>query len=264
MKKPATRWILPLALMLAATVIALPRGSSADDILKPQQTGLPTSAPADSADEGIPDAAEFNSKLALQVWFCDEQGVKPLGKTPAADPLIVPKCRWWAIQPLAGVSVADAVAEGKAGGVRGLKLDEASDDDLAQLSGWPTLQAIDLSWTKITDVGLAHLKDLKGLQSLYLDGTKITDAGLAHLKDLKGLQTLYLNGTKITDAGLVHLKDLKGLQTLYLGGAQITDAGLAQLKELKGLQILYVGRTQITDAGLRDLRKALPNTQVSY
>jgi hypothetical protein len=247
--------------LCVAVLLAMPQVSPADDSPRPQ----PASAPNDSADEGAGDGAvEFNSKLALQVWLCDEQGVRPVGKTPAADALTIPKCRWWAVQPLAGVSLADVVAEAKGAGIKGLKLEDASDDDLAQLAGWPALQAIDLSWTKITDAGLARLKEHKGLQSIYLDGTKITDAGLAQLKELKDLQTLYLNGTRVTDAGLVNLEQFKGLQVLYLGGLQITDAGLAHLKELKGLQTLYVGRTQITDAGVRELRKALPNTQISY
>jgi len=61
----------------------------------------------------------------------------------------------------------------------------------------------------ISDAELSALVQLKGLaslQALDLSGTRITDAGLASLKGLRQLQTLVLNGTRVTDAGVADLR----------------------------------------------------------
>ena len=165
-------------------------------------------ASGDAADRGLTEGnVWFNSKLPLEVLVCDGHGgIWTLGRTPAAEPLPIPKCRWWAVVPLKGVSLADVAAEGKVKGVRGLKLRDASNGDLAQLSGWVELQTLDLSLSNITDGGLVHLKGLKGLRTLILSNTKITDAGLAHLRELKGLRTLDLKLTDITSGGLAELR----------------------------------------------------------
>jgi Leucine-rich repeat (LRR) protein len=72
-------------------------------------------------------------------------------------------------------------------------------------------------------LGLKELKDLNSLQALDLSSTKVTDAGLKALKKLKSLQTLGLRNTKVTDAGLKELKERKRLQALDLGGTEVSD-----------------------------------------
>ena len=44
------------------------------------------------------------------------------------------------------------------------------------------LQELDLSNTKISDVGVVHIKKLKKLKSLDLRGTKVTNGGIIDLK----------------------------------------------------------------------------------
>jgi len=187
-------------------------------------------------------ARQFNSKLPFRVWVQVEEGQdsKDIGETPSEQPLAIPSCRRWWVQPLGRPDLAAVAKEVEAQRIQGLQLsDSASDDDLV------------------------HLKELKGLRELNLWQSQVTDAGLAHLKELKGLQTLSLSWTPVTDAGLVYLKELKGLRELYLYATPVTDAGLAHLKELTGLQFLGLRLTNVTDAGISELKKSLPNVRVS-
>jgi hypothetical protein len=42
----------------------------------------------------------------------------------------------------------------------------------------PNLRELDLSATKITDVGLGYLSDMNQLHSLHVEGTAVTAAGV--------------------------------------------------------------------------------------
>ena len=42
---------------------------------------------------------------------------------------------------------------------------------------------LDISRTKVTDVGLLELRDLTNLKTIYLYGTPVTDAGVFGLKE---------------------------------------------------------------------------------
>jgi hypothetical protein len=53
---------------------------------------------------------------------------------------------------------------------------------------------------------MKDLKEIKSLQVLELSGTKITDVGLKELKELKGLESLGVRETMVTDAGVAELK----------------------------------------------------------
>ena len=239
-----------IGLLGVLTVVALvvtPSRTSGDDIKKLPEGGL-----------------KFNSKLALRVFVVDENGAsRVIGKTPAATPLAIPRCRFWCVQPLERVSPAAVREEAKSQPIKGIKLETASDADLAQLSGWPELQMLDLRDSQITDAGLVSLKGLKALRRLDFRGTKVTNPGLANFKDLKFLQIILLDtkmvgGPGITDADLAELKAYKQLQGLYIRDARITDAGLIHLKELKALGALSLHNSGITDASLayiKDLKE---------
>ena len=64
-----------------------------------------------------------------------------------------------------------------------------------------------LTATEATDADLAHLTGLTTLTDLGLGGTPVTDAGLAHLTGLTGLETLDLRETQVTDAGIASLRE---------------------------------------------------------
>jgi hypothetical protein len=60
---------------------------------------------------------------------------------------------------------------------------------------------LDLSGTKITDVGFKELAGLQQLEWLELDGTRIGDASLKVLAGFKQLELLSLFNTQVTREG---------------------------------------------------------------
>jgi uncharacterized membrane protein len=90
---------------------------------------------------------------------------------------------------------------------------------------------LDLSGTRVGDVGLATLAKMPHLTRLFLQKTAISDDGLRHLSGLKNLEYLNLYGTNVTDAGLEHLEGLDRLKALYLWQTRVTEEGAEQLKE---------------------------------
>ena len=150
----------------------------------------------------------FNSKLSLTVSVVREARGKEeeIGRTPSANPIVIPKCESWFVVPAGALDMAALAKEIASKGLPGLRLSRrATDGDLAHLKGLKGLQWLDLEVSNITDAGLVHLKGLTGLQRLTLSST-ITDAGLVHLKGLTALRELNLRGTKITDAGAASLR----------------------------------------------------------
>jgi Leucine-rich repeat (LRR) protein len=135
------------------------------------------------------------------------------------------------------------------------RLSWINDADLRALAAFPELTRINLSHTRITDIGFAHLKNLKNVQSVNLYyAEQIGDGALAAMKNWKQLRELNLRGTKVTDAGLLHLSQLTLLESLDIGFALITDGGFEPLTALPGLRSLAVGGNKVTDVGLNSLR----------
>lgn len=243
-------------------------------------------APALAADK----ETTFQSPLAFDVTAVIDGKFKLVGSTPAEQPLAIPPCEGWYVEPLAPVDLKKVFQQVQVEKLPGLKLAEATDASLEDVAGLKALEWLDLShtqitdaglkrlagltglrrlnlaYTQVTDAGLEGLKGLTALQHLDLKHTRITSAGLAHLKGMTALQTLYVQSTQVGDAGLEHLKGLAALRNLDLGHTQITDAGLAHLKGLTGLQGLWLWQTQVTDAGIAHLTglKALRTLDLSY
>ena len=95
------------------------------------------------------------------------------------------------------------------------------------------LQSLKLEHTEGDGRGCGkRLTELKGLRYLDLTSTKVTDVGVKELTKCRGLQTLHLSGTQVTDAGLKELKNVQGPQTLTIGTTEVTDAGIKELAEL--------------------------------
>ena len=110
------------------------------------------------------------------------------------------------------------------------------DADLALLSSLPSLESIDLSLTRITDIGLEHLKPLTKVRHLVLDHAEyFTDNGIAHFKAWR-LETLNLRGTKVTSRVFDHIKTLTTLRTLDISHTEVTDSGFEELAELTNLE----------------------------
>jgi len=204
----------------------------------------------------------FNSQLALDVYAVIGGASQLVGTTPSEQPLTIPPCQWWFIDPQRPVDLEKVRQEVEAQGVPGLKLSDATDADLEHLKGLTALQWLNVWGTQVTDAGLEQLKGLTGLQYLHLWATKTTDAGLEHVKGLTALQSLNLSRTQVTDAGLEYLKGLTALRYLYLADTKVTGAGLEHMKGLTALQYLDLTGTQVTEAGVEQLKRSLPRVFV--
>lgn len=148
-------------------------------------------------------------------------------------------------------------AKGQAVGVN-LTSTWITDADLALVAALPKLETIDLSHTKITDVGLEHLKRLENVRHLRLHHAEyLTDSGIAQIKGWKKLESLDLRGTKVTSRVFEHIRALTTLTALDLSHTEVTDSGFEELAELTRLERLAIGGNRILGPGL-DLLKMVP------
>jgi hypothetical protein len=151
---------------------------------------------------------------------------------------------------------------------------KVTEDGLAQLKRFPTLEGLllrgpnvtgkrwkDLAGLKRLTVleieGAANLGDvdwrpLRQLRDLSLHGTKATGAGLHELPELRDL---YLDSSAVNVAGLRDVGRLKHLTRLWLlNDAGVTDDGLKGLAGLESLRELKLEFTSVTAAGLKHLQ----------
>ena len=140
-----------------------------------------------------------------------------------------------------------------------VRLEDATDADLAALKNVEEITSLSINSPNVTDAGLAPLEKMTNLERLQLDRCdNLTDAAMTHLRPLHNLRHLYIWIANITGAGLANLKDLTQLETLNLNScSRITDADLSNFVAMRNLEDIDLGGTQITDAGLKQLA-ALP------
>jgi hypothetical protein len=153
------------------------------------------------------------------------------------------------------------VETNSAGNVSGVHLRGAwvTDADLELLAAIPSLEKIDLSLSRVTDLGLLRLKNLPNVRELNLFFAElVTDEGLACMRDWKRIERLNLRGTKVTDNTLALLAGKESIRALDIGYAEVTDSGLQHLPKLPNLRELAFGGNKMTEIGLEVLR-ALPN-----
>jgi hypothetical protein len=119
--------------------------------------------------------------------------------------------------------------------------------ELTHLAGLKNLKALRLyqCWGELAklDAAAPALAALQGLQALEITYGKMSDQGLKQLAGMRQLQTLFLRGEQLTDEGLQTLSGLKQLRELSLyvpGGATgTTEAGRQNLQQaLPGLEVL--------------------------
>jgi internalin A len=150
---------------------------------------------------------------------------------------------WW--RPLAGVVLAlflSTAARGEEGEAAAALQKLGGVPIRAGLDSTRPVVKVEFNRPAFTDAGLkaaiAHLKGLPSLRALTLGFTGVTDAGLADLAVLADLEDLGLAQTAVTDAGLAHLKHLKKLRTLDLEWTKVTDNGVRDLqKSLPDLKV---------------------------
>jgi serine/threonine protein kinase len=133
-----------------------------------------------------------------------------------------------------------------------------SDEDLAVLPGWTTLQHIDLSGCPLTGEGLRHLQALHALHTLQLNECwSLSEESLRHLQRMPSLQHLSLSRSPIGRGGLAHLAAVRDLRTLHLVRCmELGDEDLVPLGSLGTLEALSLrGCCQLTGTGLVHLKE---------
>jgi|HigsolmetaAR202D_1030399.scaffolds.fasta_scaffold09375_2 Leucine-rich repeat (LRR) protein len=137
-----------------------------------------------------------------------------------------------------------------------------ADSDLQALSTFQDLHRLDLSHTRITDLGFRELKPLTQITDLNLYyAEQIGDGALAVIRNWRNLKRLNLRGTKVTDAGVEQLAEHPALESLDVGFSLFTDGGFQALTSIPNLKELAAGGNKVTDVGLNSLR-LMPNLRV--
>jgi hypothetical protein len=153
---------------------------------------------------------------------------------------------------------------GSDGAVRALHLRQSfvADSDLDRVAQLASLEKLDLSLTRVTDLGLLRLKGLRNVRELNLYYAElVTDEGLATMRDWQKIERINARGTKVTDNTLAILAGKKSIVALDVGFAEVTDSGLQHLSSLTGLRELAFGGNKLTEVGLQVLR-TLPQLRV--
>jgi Leucine-rich repeat (LRR) protein len=130
-----------------------------------------------------------------------------------------------------------------------------TDDDLARIAALTGLRKLNLSYTKITDLGLEHLRPLRNvtwLNCYYCE--YLTDSGIAFLKQWSNLEYLNLRGTEVTSRVFEHISHMKKLRSLDVGFSRVNDDGFDALASLDKLEELHIGGDKMTGLALPLLR----------
>ncbi|KAJ3018390.1 hypothetical protein HKX48_002941 [Thoreauomyces humboldtii] len=128
-----------------------------------------------------------------------------------------------------------------------------------------SLQELDLSGTKITDVGTACLAKLTNLRQIHLDRTVITDRTVSYLLPLGDIHTLSLASTGITSDAMNLIRrseSARGIKVLNLARTACDDEGMTGLKCLVNLSALNLDHSAVTIEGARQATKALPGVLI--
>jgi hypothetical protein len=149
-------------------------------------------------------------------------------------------------------------------GLRTLTLDgtDADDRDVEFISTrMPSLQSLNLGYTKITDKGLASIAKMRSIRSLSFQKDAITAKGLTHLAQNPALAEIDFNATDINDDALRVLSKMSSLSVLNFAKTKISDKGLSHLRTLPSIRKLDLSGTLVTDAGVRDVLAKLENLE---
>jgi hypothetical protein len=133
---------------------------------------------------------------------------------------------------------------------------EIGDDELRHLQGMTGLHVLDLTATRVTDLGILHLVGCTGLETVWLWDTAITDAALDLIARLPNVRQLGLGNTRVTDRGLEALGRMRTLRLLQLWGTKVAGPGLRHLGQLEELEVVTLPWS-VPGRDRRRLRKAL-------
>ena len=98
------------------------------------------------------------------------------------------------------------------------------------LSPKSNLNRLSVRNTPFDDVGMVALKKYKKLREIDLSGTKITDVGMSELSEC-AFEVLFLHNTSIGDQGLLALQNMKSLKRLGLMETKVTSDGMEFIRK---------------------------------
>lgn len=149
--------------------------------------------------------------------------------------------------------------------------------DLEQLDGFLTptqgaflkdctslkkLQIMSFDSVTIREEYLKYLKDYPSLRALSLSHTGMSNLGLKSIADCVTLQELVVGrNLRITDAGLWQLRTLRKLRSLNLQDTAVTTKGILSLKGVP-LRDLMVSSTSVSQSDIPALRAVFPGLNV--
>ena len=130
-----------------------------------------------------------------------------------------------------------------------------TDDDLRKLSAMPELRKINLSDTKIGDIGFAQLRPLQKVTYLNcFHCPYLTDGAIAYIKHWTNLEYLNVRWSEVTSRVFEHVSGMKKLKVLDVGFSRVNDDGFDALASLETLEELHIGGDKMSGLALPLLR----------
>ncbi|MCA9246515.1 MAG: hypothetical protein KDA42_05350 [Planctomycetales bacterium] len=136
---------------------------------------------------------------------------------------------------------------------------QITDAGLAIVAKIPSVQAIRIEGTRLTDTSLAHLARLTDLKQVALIDTGLTDASFRSFASLRSLEAVRISEPKFNGSGLSHLRQCSNLSSLQLEQSGVTDESLTHLEPFRSLRFLSVTDTQVSDEALLAMWRTNPD-----
>jgi hypothetical protein len=137
------------------------------------------------------------------------------------------------------------------------------DAALLQLNTSLPIETLELSNTRITDVGLAHVLKLTNLRLLAVERTAIKGHGFKNAIT-RHLGNVNLSSTALDDTTVAYLCELPSLGVCALNGTAVTNNGLLKLAQMPNLSLVEVRDTRVTSEGTLSLFELRPDVMVFW
>lgn len=142
-----------------------------------------------------------------------------------------------------------------------LQLDKSLDDSgMSTVAEIPSLQAIRIAETKVSDHGIWYLEELQNLKHVELETLPVTHQSFQYLKRLPRLSTLTVSDADLAGPWYLQQGDFPCLGTLSLQGEKVNDEVANQVAQLTGLVEIRFEATKLTMTGLAQLA-SMPNVE---
>lgn len=188
----------------------------------------------------IPKASDLTKKTATppQAESAEVKSVPPQVETPA---------------PVTPKTPEELIAEFKA-----MKSSQIDDQALMKISKLPEAEAafevLDLSNSRVSDIGLASVAQWLNLQELNLEKSHVQGRSLSALKNLKHLEILNLDSTPFDSTSGEAIKEFTTLKSMSLRSTGVNDQFYQQLSELPQLEALHLdGNKNLIGRNFADL-----------